>query len=149
VEGQPEFATGRMVFVELCPYASGTFSLMTDQLAELAGTDFGFELAGRFAQTLLEEAEPALVLVNGNAAVDAFERLNADRLNWQDVGYESKFKEHKRLPHRQGRYRGADGRHIPVAGFPFLKTARGHNGAVEYQQLGSLIRQFIDGSTSQ
>ena len=142
-EGYQDVATNRMVFVELCPYASSHFTLSWEQVVELADTDLGFARAADFVRILLEEAEPAVVLVNGNPSMWAFEARHRDRLQWGEVRYESSFKPGKRLHHWQGLYRVDGERRVPAVGFPFLSKARTHNAVVEYEQLGTSICEFL------
>ena len=62
---EPEFASRRMVFVELCPYASRRFNLTTSKVEELARSESGFQTAAQTTAILLAEARPHLLLVNG------------------------------------------------------------------------------------
>jgi len=146
-DDQKELATNRMVFVELCPYASSEFSVEWDQLLELCHTDLGFFVAERFNATLLNEAQPGVVLINGNSSRSVFEERHKDRLNgWIKRRYVSEAAPQKQLHHWEGTYRTTAGTDLPVVGFPFLSTARGFNGHVECQQLGRKIRDFVGGS---
>ena len=72
---RPEFATTRMVFLELCPYVSHRFWLPWETIDELSRTDTGFEIAATLRKILIEQGSPALVLVNGRSAMWDFERI--------------------------------------------------------------------------
>jgi len=142
-EDESEYATTRMVFVELCPYASRQFSLSPEQVAELAATDPGFEVAAKVRQLLLQEAEPALVLVNGSRSVESFESVAKDQLDgWRELVYASVDSEKRRLRQWHGLLLTSAGK-IPVVGFPFLRTVRSHNSYTEIRQLGELARVFV------
>ena len=146
-ETEPNFATERMVFVELCPYASRRFALPAETVAELSRSDPGFRTAARVRRILIEQGQPALVLVNGTAAVRDAEVVDADRLRWLEVCYESadgtsRRGRPKRLWHKQGVY-DAPRCPVPVVGFPFLKKPATHNSNAEIEQLGQLIRAFL------
>ena len=133
-----------MVFIEVCPYASGEFDLSIDAVRTLSGEDRGFNTAEQVRQLLLNEAKPALVLVNGKAAIGQFEGAGGDRLRWDEVMYESESKEKKVLRHKQG-YTDAGSRAVPIIGFPFLGAMAGtsHQFSDEFRQLGASIRDFI------
>ena len=66
---EAEFATTKMIFVELCPYPSRRFTLSADVLSDLAQDDIGFQLAAQVRQVLIDSAEPALIMVNGAAGL--------------------------------------------------------------------------------
>ncbi len=57
------FAADHVVFTELCPYASKSFGLDPTSIAELVSSDAAFQTAARIRTTLLDHAQPALVLV--------------------------------------------------------------------------------------
>lgn len=148
-QAEPAYATERMVFVELCPYASRRFVLSPKTVAELTATDPGFRTAARVRRLLIDQGHPALVLVNGRAAVADFELVEQDRLAWDEVRYDSvdgpgPRGKRKQLWHKQGLY-GADieATSVPVVGFPFLKKPMSHNSNAEIEQLGERIRQFL------
>ena len=62
---EPEFTSRRMVFVELCPYASRRFNLATSRVEELTRSESGFQTAAQITAVLIDEARPHLLLVNG------------------------------------------------------------------------------------
>ena len=70
-EHEPEFATTRVVFVEMCPYSSRRFRFSGKDLIELTAKDCGFQIAARVRRILIDEASPALVMVSGVPAVEA------------------------------------------------------------------------------
>lgn len=148
---EPAFATERMVFIELCPYASGQFALSESTLLELAHVDSGFKIAQRIRDLLIEEARPGFVLVNGAAAVRDFELVGSNHLQWETARYTSEeglFRgQPKRLWHKQGFYETSAGR-IPIAGFPFLKKAGTHNSLAEIASLGRELRDWGASSRS-
>jgi len=94
---------------------------------------------------LIDEAEPAIVMVNGIAAIMGFESLMRRRLTWDTCAYDSvggaSGGRTKRLWHYEGQLAGV--RDIPAVGFPFLRTRSTHNSNLEIQQLGTLIRTFV------
>lgn len=143
---EPLFATERMVFIELCPYASRKFKLAPDVIAELSREDPGFFIAQKFRRILIEQAEPAVVLINGVPAIRDVELLDVDRLAWEEIRYTSPTNlfrgRPKQLWHKQGIYAASHGP-VPTIGFPFLKKAATHNSALELAQLGQHIRTFL------
>lgn len=143
---EPVFATERMTFIELCPYASGRFALSAATIDDLTQNDPGFQTAKRFRQILINSAQPALVLINGSAAVRDVEVLDGDRLQWHEVRYLSVDSANrgrpKRLWHKQGVYTASHGPVLTV-GFPFLRTSATHNSNAEITQLGQMIQDFI------
>lgn len=144
---EPGFATERMVFIELCPYASRRFGLPTETVAELSRRDPGFRTAATFRRILIEEARPALVLVNGAAAVRDAETMDAGTLRWVEVRYESadgvtRKGRAKRLWHKEGTFETTSGS-VPVVGFPFLRKPLTHNSDAEIERLGRRIRAFV------
>jgi hypothetical protein len=140
---EKEFATRRMVFVELIPYASRSFKAGT--AAELVSSDRGCEVSNEMTALLIAEAQPSLVLVNGVDAITAFERTYGTRLrDWQLQEYQSSHGQRtKNLWHKRGRLDVA-GRRIPVVGFPFLRKRSTHNSYAEIKDLGSLVRAFLN-----
>lgn len=144
---EPHYATERMVFVELCPFASRRFALSDQTVAALARDDRGFQTAARFRRILMEEGRPALVLVNGTAAIRDAEAVDGDRLSWEQVSYQSPIVSRsdarpKRLWHMQGSYATMHGV-TPVVGFPFLKKPATHNATAEIENLGLRIQAFL------
>lgn len=147
--GQPEriFATKRMVFVELCPYASEEFALDDEILTELGRVDVGFRFAQQVRYILLEEARPSLVLVNGLAAVADFRRMEGDLLRWErrDSSLSpalTRTGKPKLLWHYEGSYQAAYGT-IPLAGFKFLRKPGNHNSYAEIAQLGESLQAIV------
>ena len=139
---EPEFASRRMVFVELCPYASRRFNLPTPVVEELVGSESGFQIAAQITAILIDEARPHLLLVNGASALANFHALYRPRLvEWDRRAYASASSGRK-LWHEQGILRGS-AHDLPVIGFPFLRTPRTHNSYVEIDQLGTAGREFV------
>lgn len=136
------FATTQMLFLELCPYASPRFGLRPQQVAELAASDIGFRMAHDILHLAAGEGHPALILVNGNAAVAALDTSEGARVQWSEVVYPSASKPDKRLRHWEGTYRAAHGP-VPIAGFPFLRTMGGFNSHAEISQLISDLRALV------
>jgi hypothetical protein len=142
-ESPREFAAERMVFAELCPYASERFALGNDVLLRLYGADIGFQIEARMTEIMLRDGKPSLVLVNGNEAVAKFEATHGTDLVWRELRYESGTKPGKMLWHRQGALT-VDGRAIRIAGFPFLRKPATHNSNTEIEQLAERIRAVGD-----
>jgi hypothetical protein len=143
LEDERTFATTQMLFLELCPYASPRFDLAPERVKELVAGDPGFRIARRILQLAAGEGHPALILVNGNAAVESLSAVEGGRIEWsKDARYPSESKQGKRLHHREGSYETALGS-VPVAGFPFLHTRQGHNSYVEIAQLASHLHALI------
>ena len=139
---EPEFASRRMIFVELCPYASRRFSLSTPVVEELVGSESGFRTAAQITAILIDEARPHLLLVNGSSALANFHALYRPRLAaWDRRAYASA-SSGRELWHYQGILRGSAG-DLPVTGFPFLRTPRTHNSNVEIDQLGTAGGEFV------
>lgn len=84
-EDEPEFATNRMIFVEICPYASNRFNMGWRTVAELLASDLGFQLAARVNHLLIHEGDPALVMINGGSAIAMVQHLYADALDWERI----------------------------------------------------------------
>jgi hypothetical protein len=137
---ESEFATTRIVFLELCPYSSHTFSLPWETIEELSRTDPGFGTEATIRKLLIEDAEPALVLVNGKSAIWDFERIHEAELMWTAQRYPSVDNASKPLWHKYGSYLTPSGRAVPAAGFPFLRKRATHNSYAEITQLAERIR---------
>jgi hypothetical protein len=131
-----------MIFVEVCPYPSRQFQIDDFTLMALADDDLGFELAGRVRRLLIDEASPALILVNGAAAVRDFERLESGRVALRERRYESVAHHGRELWHREGHFETAR-RRVPVVGFPFLRKPRTHNSYAEVDQLAAMARRLV------
>ena len=87
---EPGFASRRMVFVELCPYASQRFNLPSLRVEELARSETGFQTAAEITAILLKEARPHLLLVNGASALANFHALYGPYLAvWESRAYAS------------------------------------------------------------
>jgi len=138
---ESDFATTHMIFVELCPYASRQFTLSGDTLSTLAETDLGFRLSARVRRLLIEQASPALVLVNGRAAIDDFQRLERDHVYLEERRYTSVSRPEYSLWHREGTYNTQQGS-VPVIGFPFLRRPSNHNSYAEIEQLAATARHL-------
>lgn len=138
-----DFATRRMCFVEICPYASATFDLTPEQVKQLVAEDVGFGVKTQVREMMIEQARPRIVLVNGNPAVDAMEAVHEEKLAWEEwEQYPAGSPEGRMLWWRRGMYRGPH--RVPVVGFPFLnkpRTARSHD---DYQQLGRKINALAE-----
>ncbi|MBM4410418.1 MAG: hypothetical protein FJ037_03675 [Chloroflexi bacterium] len=139
---ESEFTSTRMIFVELCPYASRQFTFTGPALSTLADDDLGFQLAARVRRVLIEQASPAFILVNGRPALDDFERLERDRVSLEERRYASVRRPEHTLWHKEGRYEGA-GCLVPVVGFPFLRKPSNHNWYAEIDQLASMARRLL------
>ena len=142
-ERESDFATTRMVFTEIIPYASERFALRPEVVAELARTDPGVRIAAGINRLLIEGARPAVVLVNGKPAIADFAAVYGRGLRWEEERYPSAHRPEKPLWHRQGTFDPGGGP-VPVAGFPFLRKPATHNANVEIDQLGRSIRAFIE-----
>lgn len=140
--GRPDesaFATDRMVFVELCPYASRQFEIADDVVRVLGSDDIGFRVATQVRRLLVDEAKPAVVLVNGAAAVHELEVLHEDDIDWSERRYPSVAAPERTLWHKEGHWAGK----VPVVGFPFLRKPRTHNSYAEIEQLGTMARGLV------
>lgn len=151
-EQEPVFATRRMIFAEICPYGSNQFNLSWQVVEDLLASDLGFKLAAEVNHHLIEEGHPALVMVNGVTAINMFQHLYADSLNWREIRFDSRDPpreggKQKRLRYYCGSL-ALDHRPVPVVGFPFLRTPRTANSDVEVAQLGSLVLQCIEDQMS-
>jgi hypothetical protein len=147
-EQEPDFATNRMIFVEICPYSSQRFNMSWQAVEELLVTDLGFQRAAEVNHLLIEKGRPALVMVNGARAINMVEHLHADALTWRAVRYDScdlpeEGRKQKRLMHYCGSLR-LGSQTVPVVGFPFLRTARTHNSNAEVALLANHVCQCIE-----
>jgi hypothetical protein len=139
---ESSFAASRLIFVELCPYPSEQFRLSADVLDELIVNDIGFQVAAEVRNLLIENASPSVILISGVDALGDFERSYSGDVELTKRAYPSGTKAAKELWHREGWYRGG-GRHIPVVGFPFLRSQSAHNSYSEIDQLGDFVRQLL------
>jgi hypothetical protein len=148
------YADNHVVFTELCPHASKSFALDANTVAHLARSDPAFQMAEEIRSVLLDQARPALVLVNGGRALAPFETVYRARFAWQLPREEyvscdpvRPGRTPKMLWHQQGVY-DAPGGPVPVIGFPFLRKPWSHNSYAEIGQLGertSRFRQAVQG----
>ncbi len=108
-----------MTFVELCPYVSDSFTLDEPTVEALSRSDSGFGIVASMRKLLIEEAEPALVLVNGKDAVWDFERIHEAELKWTEQRYPSVDCTSKMFWHKTGTYMTPSGKAVSIAGVPF------------------------------
>jgi hypothetical protein len=146
-EDESAFATNRMIFVEICPYASNRFNLSWPVIEQLLATDLGFRLASEVNHLLIEKGEPALVMVNGTGAIAMFQHLYAHSLEWREMRYDSchtaqNGRKQKQLRHYCGSLQLGK-KSIPVVGFPFLRTPSTHNSNQEVVLLGDHVSQCV------
>ena len=144
-EAEPEFATTRMIFVELSPYPSREFALSADAIRRLTSVDRGYRLATRVRETLIERGQPALVVLNGLGTIEAFAQVHSDRARFDEWRhYPSVHNASRTLRHREGRY-DAGASLVPLLGMPFLRKAGTHNANTEIDQLGDMARALVRG----
>ena len=62
------------------PVLKHALSLSRQQLPELSASDEGFRIAAEVRHLLIERGRPALVIINGNPAVEAIEMLEGKRV---------------------------------------------------------------------
>ena len=140
---EPEFATTRMVFVELCPYASRGWPFSGEDVRRLTATDLGFRLATRVRELLIEGGRPALIAVNGRDAIGGLEHAHGSKVHLAGRrSYASVHRPERTLWHSEGYYRAGDAR-VPLLAFPFLGKPRTHNAYVEVDQLAAAARALI------
>ena len=144
-EAEPEFATSRMIFVELSPYPSREFAISADDIHRLATVDRGYRIATRVREILIHDGEPALVVLNGLRTIEAFAHVHRDRARFDEWRrYPSVHNARRMLRHREGRYdAGLSG--VPLLGMPFLRKAGTHNANSEVDQLGDMARALVRG----
>ena len=148
-DGDPsDYATERMLFVELIPYASAKWPPRRVQpgqkFDERAISDFlhddpGVAICRRIIELVLESAR--LVLLNGRPAALTVPRAVPGLADVRRVEYQSAYRPTKRLWHLEGLTSGG----AVVMGFPLLRSIRGHNANVEIQQLITAGRQLAFG----
>ena len=144
-DAEAEFATTRMVFVELSPYPSREFALSADDIRLLTTTDRGYRVATRVREILIREGQPALVVLNGLRTVEAFAHIHRDRAQFDEWRrYSSVHDARRTLRHREGHYDAGSSR-VPLLGMPFLRKARTHNADSEIDQLGDMARALVRG----
>ena len=140
---EAEFATTRMIFVELCPYSSRRFALSAEVLERLDRDDIGFHMSARVRQIPIERAAPTLVLVNGVPALRSISQLDAGHLKLRERRYPSVSRPENELWHREGHY-ATDLGSVPLVGFPSLRKQRAHNSYLEIDQLGAMARSLVE-----
>ena len=102
---QQEFATTKMVFVELCPYSSKRYSFADADLLALSEEDHGFRTAAQVRRILIGQGRPALVMVSGGQALTVLEHHDQDQLRLgEPLTYQSVSRPDKRLWHREGHF---------------------------------------------
>ena len=144
-DAESEFATTRMVFVELSPYPSREFALSADDIRLLTAVDRGYRIATRVREILIHEGRPALVVLNGLRTIEAFAHVHRDRARlhgWRR--YASVHNARRTLRHREGHY-DAGTSSVPLLGMPFLRKAGTHNANAEIDQLGDMARSLVLG----
>ena len=133
-----------MVFVEICPYSSGGFQFEDAELLRLCAEDDGFRTAAQIRRLLIQEAQPAFVLVSGNQAITVLEQSDRDHLRLGDpVFYPSVRRPAKSLWHREGYFTSGGGTAVPVIACPALRNQGTHNAYAEIDQLGERARQLV------
>ncbi|MEX2235945.1 MAG: hypothetical protein WEB00_00215 [Dehalococcoidia bacterium] len=131
-------ATEDMCFIEVCPYASRNFSSVHGQVLAKLQDDPAIQGNAQFRDHIIERGSPAAILVNGNAAIEEFDRL-PDVVDWRRSEYVSVDEQERGLWWKHGTYMTPERRSLPLFGVPFLGrryTANSHN---EYRQLGKMI----------
>ncbi len=142
---EPEFATTRMVFVELSPYPSREFAISADDIRRLTEVDRGYRIATRVREILIHEGQPALVVLNGLGTIEAFAHVHRDRARFDGWRrYTSAHDASRTLRHREGHY-DAGMSSVPLLGMPFLRKAGTHNANAEIDQLGDMARALVRG----
>jgi hypothetical protein len=137
-----KFARTHEIFVELCPYASRTWSMAREVLADMLGKDAACRAEAEMASRMIQGGKPKLILVNGNPAVENFELVYGQHLSWNERRYFSGSSPQKRLWHMEGTVT-FDEEQIPIVGFPFLRKPRTHNSSVEMDQLAQAIQALL------
>ena len=141
-EQEPEFATKRVIFIEMCPYPSDNSRFSGKDFVRLTEEDHGFQIAARVRGILIEQASPALVMVNGVPAIEALEHLDRDRLTLgEHRTYQSVTTPAKRLWHREGRITKGDSS-VPVIAFPF-RSPKAHYSYRDIGRLGKRARVLV------
>lgn len=142
-EAFAEFATSRMCFIEICPYASGAFGAEHAELIGQLEGDTGFKLNSRFREEIVGNGQPAVILANGNRVVEDFEKVDG-QVSWTSKRYASEDEQVALLRWSPGTYQLPSGSNVPIVGFPFLNKAKSANSHGEYGQLGRKIERFLD-----
>jgi len=146
---ETDYARRKMVFAELCPYASQTFRLDRAQFSEFARTDPGCKWQAEVVRILISQAQPRVILLNGNQTIDDFEAVYGPELageqeggNWTGDRYESTHRPGKNLWHLYAGLKTTWGV-CPVVAFPFLRTMSSHNATSEIEQLAIRARAHL------
>lgn len=141
-EQEPEFATKRVIFIEMCPYPSDNSRFSGKDFVRLTEEDQGFQIAARVRGILIEQASPALVMINGVPAIEALEHLDGDRLTLDErCTYRSVTTPTKQLWHREGDLTTGDSS-VPVIAFPF-RSPKAHYSYRDIDRLGERARVLV------
>ena len=111
-------------------YAPGTFTAMSD--------DVGNAFAREVAVTAITECPPVAVVANGLDSAEAAAAWLPLDAPVTEYRYESVSRPNRTLRHWQSSMT-VDGRSVPFAGFPFMRTQGGHNSYDEVRQLAREI----------
>jgi hypothetical protein len=141
---EKEFATTKMCFAEICPYAASQFTLDGEVVRRLLAEDEGFRIASEFRRILLEKGQPRVVFLNGQRAMKTYAETGLLSSPWAQKQYNSEHTRGKTLEHSEGSL-NTGGRPVPVFGFQFLRRRGGisHNAYAEIDQLGKYVRQAV------
>ena len=147
-EQEPEFATNRVIFIEMCPYPSDKSRFSGKDFIGLTMEDPGFQEAAHVRRILIEQASPALVMVNGVPAIEALEHLDRDRLTLDERRtYQSATTPAKRLWHREGHLTTGESS-VPVIAFPF-RSPKAHYSYRDIDRLGKRARVLVSENSRQ
>ena len=84
-EQQPEFATNSMIFVEMCPYPSDNSRFSGEDFIRLTREEPGFRKAAHVRRILIEQASPALVMINGVPLSELWSNSNGIDSHWMSA----------------------------------------------------------------
>lgn len=147
-EQEPEFATNRVIFIEMCPYPSHNSRFSGEDFVALTKEDPGFQTAAGVRRILIEEASPALIMVNGVPAIEALEHLDRDRLTLDECRtYQSLTTPTKQLWHREGYFTTGESS-VPVIAFPF-RSPKAHYSYRDIGRLGERACVLVSESSRQ
>ncbi|MYA20228.1 MAG: hypothetical protein F4Z25_08215 [Chloroflexi bacterium] len=145
-EEEPGFATNSVIFVEMCPYASDKSRFSGKDFIRLTQEDPGFQTAADVWRILIEEASPALIMVNGVPAIEALEHLDRDRLTLGECHtYQSVTTPTKRLWHREGHFTTRE-HAVPAIAFPF-RSPKAHYSYCDIGRLGDRAQVLVSESS--
>ncbi len=140
-------ATERMIFVEICPYASVQWDIKSETFQFLVANDIGFRIKREVRNILMQHGQPLAILVNGKPAIDDMENYYTQDLIWHQKLYESPGRllggMQKQLKHKEGLLRFGV-RTIPIVGFGFLRNAKTHNADEEIELLATKATSFLE-----